>query len=567
MAATALPRATIQRLQRDLKQLQKEPLAGAAAEPSDDDLSLWNGVILVPLRIAGKKVEAPLHFRIDFPTEYPNKPPDVGFSTEFCYNMGASYRQPSGRLAGCKVICLDLLGNFANIHTEWTASEGSGWSPAYSVSTLLVNLQSILMNIGSSIDAVEKSKMHKACIEFAEANPDSIPTVVTAREIAERTQMKSLTRRLRSVFSGKSSLVESAVQFARDARFIRHDASVDQFVELLKAVGGGESASAGGASKEEKGGEEKRPRSTDVEQDVEEEEEVDTNIVCYSTGTLYTEGLLGYGISVARRGRQVNLSTPAELLSADAFDGGLRQSTSKAAFELFLPAFINPAHASNSPAWVRRLKASVLQMGKLYNCSTISDAALAVFPKLINTMLADIMSPETSKSAAIAYFEALLSFWRTFHFLLTQNKLMASECRQRLRSFVDVEKCRLKSVTPDVGALFAMYACCPDGAPKFADFIAAYVDEAFCRSVLWWQRNGAGLESKSIFTTTEVGRNIAMLQSLLVRQLIGPTPELQLGLLMPPTGTGRRSLQICNVSGGSTLRKQLFGQRTFGFWY
>ena len=132
-----LPRTAIKRLQRDFQQLQKEPLVGANAEPTDD-ISLWNGVIQVPLVIDGKEVAAPLHFRIDFPAAYPNEAPNVGFSTDFPYNMGASYTQPDGRLAGCKVVCLDLLGNFAYIHTEWKASEGSGWSPAYGVSTLLV---------------------------------------------------------------------------------------------------------------------------------------------------------------------------------------------------------------------------------------------------------------------------------------------------------------------------------------------------------------------------------------------------------------------------------------------
>jgi uncharacterized membrane protein YgcG len=234
--------------------------------------------------------------------------------------------------------------------------------------------------------------------------------------------------------------------------------------------------------------------------------------------------MLGYGISVVQRGKQVNLSTPAELLSVNAFDDGLRQSTSKAPFQTFLPAFINPKHASSNPAWVRRLHVVVLELGKHYNCVGLAASALSVFPKLINTLLVEIMSPETPKTAAIAYFEALLSFWRTFHFLLVSDSTMADACRRRLEAFTTTESQRFKAVNPDVGALFALFASCPSGGPSFPDFLAAYVDEAYVRSAFYWMKDREPLRSEPLFAATAVGRNIAMFQSLFVRSLIGPQP-------------------------------------------
>lgn len=47
------------------------------------------------------------------------------------------------------------------------------------------------------------------------------------------------------------------------------------------------------------------------------------NICCWSTGKLYTQAMLGVGI----RREKKNLGTAAELLSKEAFDGGLRQNT------------------------------------------------------------------------------------------------------------------------------------------------------------------------------------------------------------------------------------------------
>ena len=75
---------------------------------------------------------------------------------------------------------------------------------------------------------------------------------------------------------------------------------------------------------------------------------IDENIVCYTSGMSYTEDILGYGLSVVRQGRQVNISTPAELLSKSAYDSGVRVSTNKQNFTYFLPAFINKTHAEEN---------------------------------------------------------------------------------------------------------------------------------------------------------------------------------------------------------------------------
>lgn len=52
-------------------------------------------------------------------------------------------------------------------------------------------------------------------------------------------------------------------------------------------------------------------------------QEVDSNICCWSTGKLYTEAMLGVGIG--REGK--NLATAGELLSLEAYEGGVRQNT------------------------------------------------------------------------------------------------------------------------------------------------------------------------------------------------------------------------------------------------
>ena len=76
-----------------------------------------------------------LNFSVDFdilfPTDYPQSAPSIGFTQHFPYSMGASYTKQDGPLKGKMVVCLDILGNFDKIHTEWKDNVGSGWTPAY----------------------------------------------------------------------------------------------------------------------------------------------------------------------------------------------------------------------------------------------------------------------------------------------------------------------------------------------------------------------------------------------------------------------------------------------------
>merc|ERR550532_526372 len=117
---------------------------------------------------------------------------------------------------------------------------------------------------------------------------------------------------------------------------------------------------------------------------------VDTNICCWSTGKLYTDALLGVGLSREKR----NLSTAAELLSKEAFDGGLRQNTNKSPFEFFLPVWVNEAHAAGRKEWRDSLLKSCISIGsRVYEVTDADDAILEVFPRLVNQMVVEMMKP------------------------------------------------------------------------------------------------------------------------------------------------------------------------------
>ena len=501
--SSALSQAARRRIVADLKALQDEPIPLAAAAPcSDADLSLWNGVIGTQMEVTHLGcVTVPLHFLIDFPCDYPMSAPSIGFSFDFQYRGGASYVQQDGRLKGKLVICLDVLGNFGHVHTEWKSTVGSGWSPAYTVTTLLIQLQSVLCDLGTQMTQEERDKTYQSAVRFCEKNPRAVLPILDEDEIHDLRHQRQVKQHLRRICRGDDALADRVNSFARRLGLAENDEQMDSFLELLSDVASTGSGSGPGS-------------------EAESVAKVDKNICCWSTGKLYTEALLGVGVSRERK----NLGTAGELLSKEAYVGGLRQNTNKSAFEFFLPVWINHAHAAGRAQWREELGKQVLQIGRsVFEAHNEDTAAMEVFPRLINQMIVEMMRPDADKSAAIATFEALCNFWRTFRWLVDTREGLRSKVANTLRRFVNEESFRHKDHSPDLGALLVLFTVMQGypTCPARDAFISAYADENSLRWVMWWQRSGTPAEGGPVFQATKVSREILMFQMAVVDIVIG----------------------------------------------
>merc|ERR1712054_4712 len=439
-----------------------------------------------------------------FPADYPQRAPNIGFSFEFEYRGGAQYTMPDGRLKGKKVICLDVLGNFGNIHREWKSSVGSGWSPAYTVTTLLVQLQSVLCDLGNEMSQRERDVTYQSAVRFCEKNPSAVLELLDEDDIREKRELRRTAASVTKICGSDEVLAKRIQEFIDRAQLTGNAQMLDDFLAILSDV------SAGTAS-EHQSDPELGSKADAVA--------IDANICCFSTGKLYTEALLGVGVSRERK----NLGTAAELLSKEAFDGGLRQNTNKSPFEFFLPVWINEAHAAKSEAWRDTLRRSYLEIGsKAFQASGEDACILEVFPRLINQMIVEVMRPDAAKSAAIATFEAMCNFWRTFRWLVDTRPTLHKQIASIITKFVKDEANRHKDVSPDLGivlVLFTVLQGCED-CPSRTDFINAYADENALRCVMWWQRSGTRPEPMPVFEATQVSREICMFQMMVVDVII-----------------------------------------------
>ncbi|KAI9349835.1 hypothetical protein DFJ73DRAFT_959913 [Zopfochytrium polystomum] len=143
------------RLMRDLKELVDAPVPGAEARPiSDDNMLLWHGNLFGPNPPFDS---TPLHVRFQFKPDYPASPPLVRLCSPLPHSNITN--TPGGY-----AICLDMLetGKYADVSAGTGKFPYSGWSAAYTVRSILMQLQEFLL------DARIKEAVANGSITYAE---------------------------------------------------------------------------------------------------------------------------------------------------------------------------------------------------------------------------------------------------------------------------------------------------------------------------------------------------------------------------------------------------------------
>ncbi|KAJ3122482.1 hypothetical protein HK100_011978 [Physocladia obscura] len=136
------------RLMRDLAELQTAPVGRVGAAPATDTNILeWHA------NIAASFARCPLHVRLCFPQNYPAAPPAV-----FLYApLPHANVTRDKRNMNMYTVCLDMLGTSVYADPSATTSgvfPYSGWSSSYSVKSIMMQLQTFLLDDKKLADAV-----------------------------------------------------------------------------------------------------------------------------------------------------------------------------------------------------------------------------------------------------------------------------------------------------------------------------------------------------------------------------------------------------------------------------
>lgn len=498
--------SVLKRLKKELKNYNEKPIPYTGVEPCDDNFHLWNCVI--EIKDEENSQSCPLHFLVEFPPEYPQKAPSVGFSTEFPYGDGASYviNDTENALHGKYVICMDLLGNFAGVHTEWSRVKGSGWSPAYDISSLLIILQAVTTeNILNSSNAARLSAFAKSN-EYAQNNeipqvnlplePSSGPSSSSDEKKGEDEKLQSLD--CTTVFPPQvqSLCAELAVKLTNT----EHRESFDNLIRMFA-----EFAQFNDQKKVMK---------------AEEMEVFDPEIKCWYTQATYQEDTLGYGVQAQRKGDHWSLSTDCNLISRGAYDEGLRVQPNKEQFQFFLPSWINSNHAQKNTNWVKILRKSIKEIGQHLGLSGEKESVMFIFPEILNRMIVLMMDVTSDYRASENIFQCILNIWRTALYVIEKLPGLKENIVTILNDFIDKEDCRRKSITPNIGHTLIMATFFKSEQVNWSSFLDAYDDESILRRVLWLQKDGVVICESNTFENAEISRKNILFQTMFKKVVI-----------------------------------------------
>ncbi|XP_013417180.1 uncharacterized protein LOC106178514 [Lingula anatina] len=132
----------MKRLLQDLEELKKSPVANVSAAPLDSDMFEWHCNFKLDDNV--------YHLILFFPENYPYRSPSAEFVPHgFQYHGGATKNGKKGTQ-----VCLSIFSDFADWHREWANDKAMGWSPGYTVQTVLLNMLSFLIEVQSANSAL-----------------------------------------------------------------------------------------------------------------------------------------------------------------------------------------------------------------------------------------------------------------------------------------------------------------------------------------------------------------------------------------------------------------------------
>ena len=141
----------VQRLQKELRLLAKDPLPSIIARPDTKNILVWHYVLEGDA--SSEYAGGTYHGKITFPSQYPFRPPAIVMVT------------PSGRFQSNTRLCLSM----SDYHPET-------WNPSWSVASILTGLQSFFYENTATTGSVTCSKRERrtlaaASAAFNEKNP------------------------------------------------------------------------------------------------------------------------------------------------------------------------------------------------------------------------------------------------------------------------------------------------------------------------------------------------------------------------------------------------------------
>ncbi|KAL3909591.1 MAG: hypothetical protein SGILL_008029 [Bacillariaceae sp.] len=439
----------------------------------------------------------------EFTAAYPRDPPNI----KLCTPLPHPNVFDNSNDDGTGWICLDMI----KVYTSSTPYEG--WTPAYSVTSILLQLQSFLFaenipqDYGGHSQASEYQSGYEVAkaIKAAKAFTAKITTADGSEVVHSHTspwpplpqtktapQMSALTKRVKSA---KITPKPASTLWSDQVPVSVLSSKIFSFLAPKDIITARNVCSAW--------------RRAIVTHNVFER----SQLSCfYTKKTLDDKGcILGVGISVEYHSNCSGLksiTSSLDVLSLEAFsEQHVRSSVfDKSSFASLLPLILNPGHAAKARPHAEKTIYEIMKRLPSPPYSNIlrgPGASERLYPHMIlqllttmmNSMVVQLMKDvdSTGQVRRHASEKALEGFCSFHHMLLYYSRVYPSIERmanKQVNDFIELDQARLKKATPDLGNLLV----CLTLSSKGWHFLwKPFLLEMFDRNVRWLLRENPSL--------------------------------------------------------------------------
>lgn len=463
---------SLRRLMKDYKELLLTPIPFVHAAPLDNDLFCWHGNIRGPSQ---SPFEGGIfHITILVSANYPAEPPKIKIGNKI----------PHPFVHGDS-LCLDML--------EQSRSAFSGWTPAYSIQSILLQLQSFLL------DGLEASQISTGRnVEFSQKQTSAWKMVFENRDKkGEGTLIPEEVRELMlEVGERKPSSAELALYYKmlnlpsdQPIDFPTFLLILEKKREYRKVV---EEANRFSCPEVKCGHKQHLPKppfpelsDEDFRLMLSEQELIKKEIQCFFSKKsifLPDKEILGVGISFVRNPRDGtihSIDSPLDLLSLHSFRKKrvLKSVDNSRSITHWLPVFIEPTHGKKCMHLLPR-SLGIICSGSHYNFQP--EMILQILPKLMSGIL--IRLAKGTLHFSFKVLQGYLMFHRLFLAAVKEFPELRGKANERVQKFVSFEEERHKKLVPNLSD-FACLLTVLD--VKFDSIFTSYLQEAEARTAAW----------------------------------------------------------------------------------
>eukprot|EP01125_Pyxidicula_operculata_P013392 TRINITY_DN443_c0_g1_i1.p1 TRINITY_DN443_c0_g1~~TRINITY_DN443_c0_g1_i1.p1 ORF type:complete len:1172 (+),score=270.57 TRINITY_DN443_c0_g1_i1:16-3531(+) len=395
------------RLMHDWKEVKQNPLPMISADILNNNLCYWHCNIVGPRRT--RYENCVFHISMTFPSNYPSSPPEINVLHYLAHPNVHNNR-----------ICLDMTDGISS-------GPYTGWSSAYTIQSILVQLQSFLFD--ENLDDIDPSDIELAvrgCKEFKCTDCEHIPN----RPWPKITMMH------------------------RE----RDDVDDDDEVQGKGVVGGDKS----------------NVQKTILDSIKEE-------LICFHTKVPYNVKPIGIGLSVKRNPRSnaiQSITTSTDYLSIYAYNNlKIRKTAYNKPFGYWLPLYINSEHGPKAMKLAKKA-ISLISTGKVDQFE--HKMVLEVLPSAMSSLIVELSIQKTYSSIKV------LDTFCALHHLLLKFALeypdLIEMADKKVRNFINMESARHKDIVPNLGEFFCLLML---SNVTWDEFKMAYQEESMHRSVFW----------------------------------------------------------------------------------